>query len=477
MLRRTAKTLILALALGAFATAAFAQVDFTRYVALGDSLTAGFWSGGLVSTVQVNSYPALLYRQATGSSTGFEQPLVKYPGLPNALQLVQLVPTVIIAPAPGTGVPLNLNLGRPYNNLGVPGSRVHDTVATTTGGLHDLILRNANPAFGNTTALQQALFQKPTFVTLWIGNNDVLGAATSGIVIDGVTLTTVDSFDRDFRTIMANLKGSGAKIAVANIPDVTSIPFITTVPSVLVNPATRKPVLVNGATVPLIGPKGLLTAADHVLLTAQADLAKGIGIPKAAGGTGLPLPDSDVLDAQETATIKARIAAFNGIIAQATGDANGALVDANALLNDLANHGLDIGGVTFTNSYLTGGVFSYDGVHPTPFGYAVVANAFVDAINAKFNVSIPEVDLYPFLFGTPGVGGTPAANASALARAQLSPEALRNLFWVLQGDAKSDDNGGVGNGDNGGTGGNGGDVTPPPPPTRKPNRRGQHNGG
>src|SRR6185369_17043169 len=150
----------------------------------------------------------------------------------------------------------------------------------------------------------------------------------SGIVIDGVTLTTVASFDQDFRTIMANLKGSGAKIAVANIPDVTSIPFITTVPSVLVNPATRKPVLVNGAPVPLIGPKGLLTAADHVLLTAQADLAKGIGIPKAAGGTGLPLPDGDVLDAQETATIKARIAAFNGIIAQATGDANGALVDA-----------------------------------------------------------------------------------------------------------------------------------------------------
>src|SRR4051794_41017511 len=199
MLRRT-KILTLALTLGLAASAAFAQVDFTRYVSLGDSLTAGFWSGGLVSTVQVNSYPALLYRQATGSSTGFEQPLVKAPGIPAALQLVSLVPNLVIAPASGQGVPLNLNLPRPYNNLGVPGSRVHDTLATTNGGLHDLILRNPN--FGNTTALVQALILKPTFVTLWIGNNDVLGAATSGIVIDGVTLTTLDSFTQDYRTIM-----------------------------------------------------------------------------------------------------------------------------------------------------------------------------------------------------------------------------------------------------------------------------------
>lgn len=467
MLRRT-KILILALALGLCAGAAFAQVDFTRYVALGDSLTAGFWSGGLVSTVQANSYPALLYRQATGSSTGFEQPLVSKPGIPAALQLVSLVPSIVIAPAGGQGQPTNLNLPRPYNNLGVPGTRVHDTVATTTGGLNDLILRN--PAFGNTTALQQALLQKPTFVTLWIGNNDVLAAATSGIVIDGVTLTTLDSFTQDYRTIMANLKGSGAKIAVANIPDVTSIPFVTTVPSFVVNPATRKPVIVNGAPVPLIGPGGrLLTTSDHVLLTAQTDLAKGLGIPAALGGTNQPLPDGDVLDAAETAKIQDRINNFNAVIAQAANDAGAALVDANALLRNLAQNGLDIGGVTYTNAFLTGGVFSYDGVHPNPFGYAVVANAFIDAINAKFNASIPEVDLGPFVFGTGGASASGASLAGA-AQAQLTPEAIRNLFWVLGADVKGDGNGGGTGGNTGGTGGPGG-GTPGTTPRAKPARR------
>ncbi|HTQ80679.1 MAG TPA: SGNH/GDSL hydrolase family protein, partial [Thermoanaerobaculia bacterium] len=252
MLHRAAKTLMLALLLATVATAAFAQVDFSRYVSLGDSLTAGFWSGGLESDVQANSYPALLYRQATGSSSGFEQPLVSKPGIPAALHLYHVAPSVVIAPQPGQGVPTNLNLPRPYNNLGVPGARVHDTLATINGGLHDLILRN--PAFHNTTALQQGLSLQPTFVTLWIGNNDVLAAAGSGIVIDGVTLTTVDSFKADYTAIVGALKASGAKLAFANIPDVTSIPLVTTIPPVVVNPATQKPVLVNGAPVFLIGP-------------------------------------------------------------------------------------------------------------------------------------------------------------------------------------------------------------------------------
>ena len=82
MHRLATKTLILALALSVMAGAVSAQVDFSSYESLGDSLTAGFWSGGLVQTVQTNSYPALIYRQATGSASGFEQPLVTPPGLP-----------------------------------------------------------------------------------------------------------------------------------------------------------------------------------------------------------------------------------------------------------------------------------------------------------------------------------------------------------------------------------------------------------
>jgi len=434
MHRPTLKTVLLALALAvATAVAAVAQVDFTRYVAIGDSLTAGYMSSGLVQSSQVNSYPALIHRQATGGDAGFQQPLVSAPGIPALFHLVSLSPLVITR-LPGQGQPVNLNVPQPYNNLGIPGATVFDVLNTKSGGIYDLILRN--PAFQNTTAIQQALALHPTFVTVWIGNNDALNAATSGIVNDA-TLTPAAVFDAEYKTLLGAIaQNSSAKMAVALIPDVTTIPFVTTIPPVVVNPATNKPVIVGGNPVFLIGPHGQLGPGDHVLLSAAGFLAQGIGIPAALGGTGLPLPDAVVLDAQETATITARIAAYNNTIRAAAGTVNAAVVDTNALLHELATSGIDVGGVEFTSAFLTGGVFSYDGVHPTAFGYAFVANAFIDSINAKFGSSIPPVDYFPYIFGPTSIAA-PAVSpeiAAAIAAGQIpafSPEALESLGWLF----------------------------------------------
>jgi lysophospholipase L1-like esterase len=424
MLRPTLRTVLLATALAvATTTAAFAQLDFSRYVAIGDSLTAGYTSGGLVETAQVNSYPALIHRQATGSDAGFEQPLVTPPGIPAVLQLTSLSP-LVIGPTPGHGAPANASLPRPYNNLGIPGATLHDILATTSGGIYDLILRN--PALGNTTDIQQALGLHPTFVTVWIGNNDALNAATSGIVND-MTLTPAAQFDAEYKTLLGAIaQNSSAKMAVALIPDVTTIPFVTTIPPVVVNPATQKPVIIGGNPVFLIGPHGQLGPGDHVLLTAQGELAQGIGIPVQLGGRGTPLTDNVVLDATETATITARVASYNESIRAAAGTVGAAVVDTNTLLHQLATSGIDVGGIQFTSAYLTGGVFSYDGVHPTAFGYAYVANAFIAAINAKFGSSIPPVDYSSYIFG-PTALPTPATGAEISGVAAFSSEALQNL--------------------------------------------------
>lgn len=399
-----------------------AQVDFSRYVALGDSLTAGFESGGLAVSSQSHSYPLVLHLQATGND-GFQQPTVSDPGIPAQLRLINLAPT--IAPKPGLGQPTNLNLPRPYDNLGVPGARVHDTLnrVTDNGGLHDLILR------GQGTALQQALALQPTFVTLWIGNNDVLAAATSGVVVEGVTLTTVAQFQADYTAIVSALRASGARLAFATIPRVTTIPFVTTVPPVVVNPATRQPVLINGQPVPLIGPNGPLSLADRVLLTAQAELAQGKGIPTALGGSGQPLSNSVVLSASEVAAITARAEAFNAIIRDQANAAGAALVDIERIFDRIAANGYSIGGVDLSTDFLTGGLFSYDGVHATGIGYAIVADEFVKAINEKFGASIKRVNLGRAL----RQGGATTANVSALeARmAAFSAQAEENFRWVM----------------------------------------------
>jgi phospholipase/lecithinase/hemolysin len=443
MYRTTALVSLLALVLlvpGAALAVNTGSADFTNYVSAGDSLTAGFMSGSLIDTSQLHDYPLIIATQAGVSD--FEQPLVSPPGIPAILHLVGLFPTVIV-PEPGQGQPENLHLPRLYNNLAVPGETAgtmitvsSDVPSTGKPGLHDLILRG----FG--TQLEEVIGAKPTFVTLWIGNNDALGAATSG---DLTKLTPLPVFTHEYQTIVGAIASmTGAKMAIANIPDVTSIPFVTTIPPILVDPTTNQPVIINGGTVPLIGPKGLLEPGDHVLLSAGPDLARGLGIPRPLG-TGLPLPASDVLLAADAATIDNQIAGYNAVIQAAAQQVGAAFVDANALLKQLATTGIEVGGIPFDASFLTGGVFSYDGVHPTHFGYAFVANAFIAAINAKFGADIPPANLSPAIFdesiGNPLASAarresSPAGLSSATSptvwtRYLFTAEAMRNLESVL----------------------------------------------
>jgi phospholipase/lecithinase/hemolysin len=442
-----------ALALGLLLTAGAASAavntgvaNFKTYVAFGDSLTAGFSSGALSETYQRNSYPALIYRQATGLTTGFAQPLVSAPGIGSGggiLVLRGLFPTVI-TPTAERGQPINLTYPVAYNNIAVPGATLHDLVtktqSTSPTDPTDLILRK----FG-ATQLQEGLSLHPTFATLWIGNNDALAAATSGIAIEGVTLTPAAQFDADYRTAVTAITGAGAKMAVANIPDVTSIPFVTTIPRFLVNPKTNQLVLdPGGHPIPLIGPNGPLQAGDYVLLTASAEIATGRGIPLGVGnGTGQPLSDNAVLSAAEVATIKAHVDAYNTTIRTVANEKSLALVDTNSVLRNLATSGIRIGGISFSSAFLTGGIFSYDGVHPTAFGYAYIANLFIDTINADFGASIPEVDLYPFIFGPlPGAAGaaTTTKSASNFTSFVFTQEARRSLLlsvgvpqWIVDG--------------------------------------------
>jgi lysophospholipase L1-like esterase len=430
-MKQIVRILLVLAALVLVAGPAAAQANFGKYVALGDSLTAGYMSGGLIDEAQERSYPALIARQV--GIADFQLPLAGAPGIPPllAIQGFQGGSPIITPRAANPGPPLNLNLQRPYDNLAVPGfdtSEILNTVSLPGNALSDLILR------GLGTQLQQALVQQPTFVTVWAGNNDVLGAAVSGVVIEGVTLTPFNVFGPAHRTILGAIAQSGAQMAVANIPDVTALAFVNAIPPVVVNPATREPVIVNGQLVPLIGPNGPMALGDKVLLTASALLAQGIGVPQQLGGTGQPLPDTVHLSVAELNRIQVHTSALNVLIAQNANDFGAALVDVHGFFNGVARNGYGVGGITYTTDFLTGGIFSYDGVHPTPFGYAVVANLFIDAINQHFNDDIPHVDLLPFIFGPDGSAGAtiplPGLGAGTPVFAGAAYESVRKSLGV-----------------------------------------------
>jgi lysophospholipase L1-like esterase len=412
---KTFRTL-LALATAAFSGAASAQ-SFDVYVSIGDSLAAGFTNGALVENHQRVSVPALIARQA--GAPNFEQPLVGAPGIPAELGLVSLVP-VVIAPVSATpGQPQNLSLPRPYNNLAVPGATLLDALTKTTdgGGMHDLVLR------GLGSQVDQAKALHPTFITVWIGNNDVLGAALRGRAVAGETLTQTQAFRQDFARLLVELRSTGATVVAANLPNVTAIPFVSTIPPVVLNPQTREPVVVEGHTVPLLGPAGPLPSNAKVTLAATPYLAQGVGIPAILGGTGTPLPNEVVLDPGEISTIQDHVNTNNAAIRELCAAADVPLLDIYGLFTELSEVGREIGGIRVTSDFLTGGLFGYDGVHPSELGYALVANEWIATINASGG-SLPLVDLGPYLVGT-------AASRRARAPMEFTDAAWRNLLQAF----------------------------------------------
>jgi len=375
------------------------ELDFSRYLALGNSLTAGFLSGGLVETYQKISFPALIARQAGVPEDQFQQPLISEPGIPPLLELQSYPPNLDISPKSATpGQPTNLTYAGIYNNLAIPGATVHDLVATTTSATNpffDIVLR------GQGTAIQQAVAFNPTFVTLWIGSNDVLGAAMMG---GEVPPTPTANFQSDYQQIIEALTTqTTAKIVVANVPDVTVIPFFVTIPPVVLNPMTGEPILdPAGNPIPLIGEDagpGPLDPRTLVSLLAMDSLKAGVGIPREIGGTGRPLPGIYTLTPEEVQTLQTAVAEFNAAIAQIAQAKGIPVLDANALLKDIAAHGYDVGGILVTIDFLVGGFFSLDGVHPSALGYAIAANEFIKLINTTFGSDIPPVDLGGYLKG------------------------------------------------------------------------------
>ncbi|MCB0269907.1 MAG: SGNH/GDSL hydrolase family protein [Calditrichia bacterium] len=222
------------------------QLALTKLVFIGNSLTAGFQSGGLVEEFQTNSFPALIARQL-GQSDVFELPLISDPGVgstpgfgPMKFENGSIVSGDPIPNFPA-GVPLllqNATLARPYDNLGIPGANLNEalnaTSASAAGGnpFFDIVLRNPN--FANMTQVEQAKILNPTLVVAWLGNNDVLGAALAGG--DLSQITDIADFQADYTTLVTELgeiRGGNVGIILVNIPNVTDIPYVNMLDAII----------------------------------------------------------------------------------------------------------------------------------------------------------------------------------------------------------------------------------------------------
>ena len=380
-------------------------LDPTTYVAIGNSITAGYQSGALFQEGQAFSFPNLL-AQALGSSD-FQQPLMPYPGTGELRVLEMLYPNAKIGTTGQTqNLPTNVLLARPYNNLGIPGAIVWDAIDTASilvraqqrsNPFYMFIMRD-QAMFGKSM-IDQAAKLNPTVLTFWLGNNDVLGYAISGGTLGtnlgggGIpprTLPTESAvFGQAIRTAFAKIKADmpNAKVLVANIPDPTATPFFTTVPRTIPNP-TNPSLLMNIYYKNKEGQTGTVGENDFVLLTAQQKLQLGIGLSRE-----YPLPTDVVLDNAEMSIVLQAVSEYNRVILEQAEVHGFVHVDMNAFLNNVKTKGYDVAGERYTTAFISGGMFSLDGIHLSARGNAVVANKFIEEMNRAYGANIRYIGL------------------------------------------------------------------------------------
>lgn len=402
------------------------NVDLTRLVSIGNSLTAGYQSSALYESGQKYSFGNLISQQV---NTPYAQPLISDPGIGGQIKIVSLNPFRTMQEPVQGGAPINLTYPAPYNNMGIPGIVLADVINATSSAnsyskspFIDIVLR------GLGTQFTQAKIQHPTFITLWIGNNDVLGFAASG-GFNPSSPTDANTFAFLYNQLADSLAALGAKVAVANIPEVTTIPFFTTVGPQFVAMLQGTPVqgfyyqkhgeyngsigtltqltdysilftLISQSYLAYFGqPSGKFYRDNNVDITPLITLGL-LDTTKAFGADSLnAIPDALVLDNDEIQTALQATNAFNTSISAAVSKypAQFALVDIHALFNSIrsadVSGGTNFGGIYFTTAFVTGGLFGLDGIHPTAQGSAIVANEFLKTINYRFGAAFKLIDI------------------------------------------------------------------------------------
>jgi lysophospholipase L1-like esterase len=449
-----ARIATVALAIAVIAAPGFAAVgsaNFKTVVAIGDSYGAGFESNSLNEHHSAFSWPAIVAKQlgiplcTLGSSATevcFAQPIVSYPGIGPELTLMDIstYPPVIVN-APGSGAPLNTTFGRAFNNVSIPGANVADTFTVTgtdkpvTRGVQQLaqfILR------GPVTEVDAVSSLKPTFILVWIGGNDFLGSATNGTTTG---LTSVAAFTAAYNTLLDKLTATGAGVVVGTLPtNPSAVPFFRTVPTVLINPATRTPVLgPNGLPITLVGQidaapgVGQLAPGSFVTLGASSLLAQGFGIPSALKPIldptnklplfGTPLPDAVIITPAEMTTLTQRIADYNTAITASAAAHNVPVADIKGLFDRFAT-GLNVGPFHLTSDFITGGIFSLDGIHLSDIGYTLFANEYIKAINSGYGTHVPVASVATFM-----------QNNDPATKMASGAAAYPGMMWIMSDEA------------------------------------------
>ena len=370
---------------------------FARYVSLGNSITAGFQSNGINANTQREAYPVLLAAQA---GARFNAPLLELPGCPPPLADPLSGQTI----APGVTCLLRdpASIRAPIHNLAVPGARIASALDITAAAnvLTTLIL-------GGQTPIEAMVDADPTLVSVWLGNNDALGAALSGNLGPALagadsTLTPLPEFRGSLGAIVSVIddQTSAQEVILIGVVDPTLAPALQ--PGAFFFAARQagllpKPVSNNCAP----GTPGSRNQVSIVALRTDA-------ITEISCADDAPF----VLNQMEQQIISQRVAAFNEAIQEAADENDWLYLNPNLLLGqfltrpDLLRKCQGLATATTPQQFqiavattcpgpsapnFYGALISFDGVHPSGLAHRVITNALIEMLNAENGLNIPMI--------------------------------------------------------------------------------------
>ena len=425
------------------------SIDVSKYISVGNSLAAGFQNNALYASAEMYSFPNLLARQM--GVKDFKQPMIS-PGIGDQIAIQQFTTDpqnpLVVTQQHLVGQP---TVTGPYQNLGIPGAILADYLnadaQSQSGGIkaraaagnpfYGIVLGSAEMSKQVPSIQHVVREQNPSFVTFWLGNNDALGYVTSG----GVTpMNNIPTFSYLFNASIDSILSinGNVKIIAGDIPDVADIPFATTVGPMFraqlqqagVNgiyylkkqqsgpdqPAALPAANIGNPTEALI----LLTAQNYLPLIGHPtgkywrDIAAKNNVPVSAVIPSNvdttypfmvtpqnPLPNSLILDSDEIANAQTTIDGFNGAIKTVVGSSDRvALLDINSIFNNIVKAGgIKEDGITLTPTI--GSLFSFDGVHPTNRGYAIITNEIIKVLNNTYGANIQRINIESIPEGLP----------------------------------------------------------------------------
>jgi lysophospholipase L1-like esterase len=440
------------------------------------------YPGHAVPPGQENGFWSLLYQQAKGvnAATMYDPqksplPLINGPGLDDQL-------VVAAAPLPfatthtsacdqfnqaayqlSTALSVvRANPAATVYDVAVPGQTAHEALYMTgpltapaqppscgfasnpndptAGGLQTLVATESGPFYpvlggfaGKVAHLDQvdaAVSLRPTLATVWLGANDLLKFTFSGG--NPVASDSAQQMQADITLIVQKLQNAGAKVVVANLPDVLATAQffrggapasqqlcllqnyvfcgvaqqVTAgleaqgAPAALAQAEGQQvatQVLADIQTNYGVGANGYLTETGFFtsLQEILAQLGQGaqpsqIQIQLDPSGKGSGLGGAYVSDAL-AAQIQGLNDGYNAAIAAAARSTGAPLVDIHATFVQLQQQGFPLN-AGCCSLVFGGGLLSLDGLHPSNTGYALVANLFIQTIDTAFGLTIVPVD-------------------------------------------------------------------------------------